>query len=126
MAQQETMKSLTVLEGCKRLKIAGIFGPRQYHGIVRLKGRKFSVIFGYEEGKFEHVSISAFNPKILPTWEQMCELKDIFFYPEEMVVQIHPRESEYIHGVGVDGDNLKNVLHLWRAIGDKWEALKEE
>ena len=52
----------------------------------------------------------------------LSELKDIFFYPEEMAVQIHPKESEYVHGIG----GLDNVLHLWRCIDDKWEMLRNK
>lgn len=118
------MKTLAELEKVNRLKIAGIMiinGVETVHGIIKLKGRKFNVIFSDREDGYEHVSISSLNPKIMPTWEQMCELKDVFFYPEEMAVQIHPKADEYVHGVG----DLKNVLHLWRAIDDKWEILRE-
>ena len=121
------MRSLKELEKASRLKIAGIMniGTETYHGMVRLKGRRFFVVFGYKEDNYEHVSISALNPKVFPTWEQMCDLKEMFFYPEEMVVQIHPKESEYIHGIEIDGTQVKNVLHLWRPIDDKWEILGE-
>ena len=44
----------------------------------------------------------------------MCRLKDMFFYPEEMVVQLHPPKSEYVSGVESGGVKLENVLHLWR------------
>ena len=118
------MRSLKELEKVNRLKIEGIMiinNVETVHGIIRLKGRRFHVIFSDREGRYEHVSVSALNPKVLPTWEQMCELKDIFFYPEELVVQIHPKASEYVHGVG----DLKNILHLWRAIDDRWEILRE-
>lgn len=118
------MRSLKELEKVNRLKIEGIMiidNVETVHGIIRLKGRRFHVIFSDHEGGYEHVSVSALNPKVLPTWEQMCELKDIFFYPEELAVQIHPKASEYVHGVG----DLKNTLHLWRAIDDRWEILRE-
>lgn len=69
-----------------------------------------SVIFGYNEnGLMEHVSIRP-QGKTVPSWEAMCRLKDLFFYPEEMVVQIHPKASRYFHGIGT----MQNVLHLWR------------
>lgn len=54
---------------------------------------------------FEHVSISLLDR--CPTWEEMCEVKDLFFNPEEAVYQIHPPESEYVNFV-------ETCLHLWR------------
>ena len=109
------MKTTDELKTCSNLKILG-----QNCGVIRLKGRRFTVIWGYNEDGYEHVSVSCRNHKILPTWEQMCELKDTFFYPEEMAVQIHPKASEYVHGIC----GLDNVLHLWRCIDDKWEMLR--
>ena len=58
----------------------------------------------------EHISVSHHKRHKLPTWDDMCKLKDMFFYPEEMVVQIHPAASRYFHGVG----DRTNILHLWR------------
>jgi hypothetical protein len=37
----------------------------------------------------------------------MCFVKNLFWDPDECVVQFHPPESEYIN-------NHPNVLHLWR------------
>jgi hypothetical protein len=37
----------------------------------------------------------------------MCKLKDMFFYPEETVLQYHPAQSQYVNQLG-------NCLHLWR------------
>lgn len=56
-------------------------------------------------GGWDHVSVS--TPSRCPTWEEMCFIKDLFFGPEEIVMQLHPAKSEY-----------KNYhpycLHLWR------------
>lgn len=57
--------------------------------------------------EWEHVSVSIQNhPNSLPTWEEMCWIKSIFWDKEDVVVQFHPAESEYV--------NFANVLHLWR------------
>ena len=74
-------------------------------------GFKGSVVFGHNEGGkgMDHVSVSHNNGHRLPTWDDMCRLKRMFFKPEEMVVQIHPREAEYFHGF----EGRENVLHLW-------------
>lgn len=61
----------------------------------------------------EHVSVSL--PKRLPTWNEMAEVKDIFWNDEEMVVQMHPPKSEYV--------NVAEVLHLWRAKDGNWNGL---
>lgn len=58
---------------------------------------------------WEHVSVSLKNQKRCPTWEEMCAIKDMFFKPEEVVMQLHPKQSEYV--------NLHPYcLHLWRPI----------
>lgn len=40
----------------------------------------------------------------------MCKVKDLFWDEEDVVVQFHPRKSEYV-------DNHKYCLHLWRKAG---------
>lgn len=68
--------------------------------------RYASVIWSIGAG-WDHVSISPFNKRAIPTWDEMCRLKDIFFHEEETVVQYHPPKSDYVN-------NLPNCLHLWR------------
>lgn len=54
---------------------------------------------------WEHVSASL--PHRCPTWEEMCRIKGWFWEPEDVVMQLHPRESQYV--------NLaRYCLHLWR------------
>ncbi len=54
----------------------------------------------------EHVSISSVTGDKLPTWDEMCDLKETFWEDEEECIQIHPKKSEYV--------NLKsNCLHIW-------------
>lgn len=54
-----------------------------------------------------HVSVSANSKKIVPSWNDMCFVKDIFFTDDEAVIEIHPKKSEYVN-------NVNNCLHLWR------------
>lgn len=93
-------------------------------GYLRLrsgKRRTFTVIASIDEndeyGFVEHVSVGLYNEnKKTPTWEEMCEVKEIFWKPEEEVHQIHPAASRYVHGVfGID-----NILHLWRPVKNGW------
>jgi len=65
-------------------------------------------------GDWEHVSCHARQPKIdgtvaqrTPTWEEMCQLKELFWEDHEMVVQYHPAKSDYVN-------QHDHVLHLWR------------
>lgn len=87
-----------------------------YRGILRLPGCGIcSVVWGENEGGYEHVSVSPKSKK-LPTWNDMCTLKDIFFYEEEEAYQIHPKKSEYV--------NLStNCLHLWKPKGRELREL---
>jgi hypothetical protein len=77
-----------------------------------------------ELGEWEHVSVSARalpmpsfyelttrRPKTrVPTWKEMCFVKALCWDPEDVVVQYHPREADYV--------NIHpSVLHLWR-----WKA----
>lgn len=124
------MKSLDELKNTPHLCIKGKYiyngveDNDMYHGWVEWPDFKGTVIFGFNEGgKMEHVSVSSYNRRKLPTWETMCRLKEMFFNPEEMVVQIHPAEKNYLHGVGFPGNRLENVLHLWRPIDGNYEIL---
>lgn len=95
-------------------------------GWVSFRDKKFtgSFIAGFNEGGMEHVSVSSLKKRQLPDWETMCRIKEIFWEDEEMVVQIHPKKSEYLHGVGLPGNELENVLHLWRPADGDWSRLE--
>ena len=77
-----------------------------------------------EEGvdiPWEHVSVrigEKHNGKRIdrvPDWNEMCLIKDLFFKPEECVVQFHPPRSEYVN-------THPCVLHLWRWKGGEFPA----
>ena len=59
-------------------------------------------------GGWEHVSVSCPGFERLPTWEEMALVKDLFWEPDEAVMQLHPPQDNYI-------DNAP-VLHLWKPI----------
>lgn len=62
---------------------------------------------------WEHVSVTVRtkNRKLtsIPTWEVMQWMKEVFWDDEDVVMQLHPKKSEYVN-------NHPNVLHLWRPI----------
>ena len=62
---------------------------------------------------WEHVSVVPRKPnsgKLLgrvPTWEEMCWVKEQFWGDDEAVMQLHPPRSEYVN-------QHEFCLHLWR------------
>ena len=72
-------------------------------------GRVSGSVIWSNGGGWEHVSFAPFKRYYTPSWDDMCRIKNIFFYPEEWAVQYHPAESEYVN-------NVPNCLHLWRPI----------
>lgn len=60
----------------------------------------------YELSKFEHVSVSSPEYR-MPSWDDMCFVKSLFWDDEETVIQYHPKKSEYVN------INI-NCLHLWK------------
>ena len=86
-----------------------------YSGFIKLStGVDASFVFGTNENGMEHLSVELYARR-LPTWQEMCEAKDIFWDDEEEVVQIHPKKSEYV--------NLVEALHLWRPKDGDWSRL---
>lgn len=85
-----------------------IAGNKTYgnNGIFALpyKSATLKVIASDGEG-WEHVSVSLSSR--IPNWYEMCYVKDVFWDEEDVVMQLHPRKSEYVN-------NHPNVLHLWR------------
>lgn len=76
---------------------------------VFVNGRSFLCIASCGGG-WDHVSVSMCSQKRCPTWDEMCAIKDMFFDPEECVVEYHPPKSRYIN-------NHPFCLHLWRPNG---------
>ena len=64
---------------------------------------------GADESGWEHVSVS--TPRRPPNWQEMCFVKDLFWEPEECVMQLHPPRSEYVN-------NHPHCLHMWRPVNN--------
>ena len=59
-------------------------------------------------GGWEHTSVAPKGKKV-PTWRDMCWLKRLIWKEDEVVMQLHPAESNHV--------NIKNnCLHLWRPL----------
>jgi hypothetical protein len=52
---------------------------------------------------WEHVSVSLSHR--IPNWREMCFIKNLFWDEEDMVIQYHPKKSEYVN-------RHDNCLHL--------------
>jgi hypothetical protein len=63
-----------------------------------------------DQRRWLHVSVSRRNRE-LPSWQAMCEVKDLFIGPERLALQLHPPRSQYV--------NIHpGVLHLWSCLDD--------
>lgn len=87
-----TVPPNTEFGGCFEISGAG----------VKLRVIASSGYFGWD-----HASVS--TPKRCPTWGEMCKVKNLFWEPEDMVMQVHPPESEWI-------SNHPFCLHLFRPL----------
>jgi hypothetical protein len=54
---------------------------------------------------WDHVSVSL--ERRMPNWIEMSFVKDLFWEPEDCVVQFHPPKSEHVN-------NHPRCLHMWR------------
>lgn len=103
--------NLAAFETTKRGDRRGLF-------MVRRPGIQVTIIV--DEGDrsgWEHVSVSVkINHPTLgivdhtPSWDVMCQVKSMFWEPEECVLQFHPPASVYVN-------TKANVLHLWKRVG---------
>lgn len=78
-------------------------------GEIYQAGKPFASVIWSNGGGWEHVSICPYKRTRVPSWDEMCRLKEMFFYEDEVVVQYHPAKDEYVN-------NVSNCLHLWRPI----------
>lgn len=98
-----------------------------FDGIQMLAGEVFDrnqrIYFtaGTDEEGWEHVAVHVGNGHRCPTWETMCLVKELFWRDDEDVIQLHPKKTEYFHGVqGME------VLHLWRPVSGDWAELNHK
>lgn len=79
----------------------------RYYDSISNKWLTFVFSWG---GGWEHLSVS--TPNKIPSWEQMCRMKELFWEDEEACVEFHPRKSEYVN-------NHRYCLHIWRPINEE-------
>lgn len=61
---------------------------------------------------WRHLSVSNAQHKVLPPWQAMCRLKDMFFGDESWVVQYHPAKEDYVN-------DHPFTLHLWEPLNEE-------
>jgi hypothetical protein len=54
---------------------------------------------------WDHVSVSRENR--CPNWPEMAEVRRLFFLPDEVCMQLHPKADDHIN-------DHPYTLHLWR------------
>jgi len=81
------------------------------NGAFLVKSVKFKRplrVIASDGGGWEHVSVSLENR--CPTWKEMAHIKSLFWGDEDLVIQYHPPEEDYV--------NVHPFcLHLWRKSG---------
>lgn len=55
--------------------------------------------------EWDHVSVSM--ERRIPTWIEMDYIRSLFFYDDEIVMQLHPAREHHINV-------MEYCLHLWR------------
>lgn len=73
-------------------------------------GRTTAQVIVSDLGGWEHVSVSIPDGGgRVPTWSEMCAVKDLFWRDDETVIQYHPPKKNYVN-------ENPAVLHLWRPL----------
>lgn len=73
---------------------------------VKLKHDQEVRVIASDSCGWQHVSVSRRDR--CPTWDEMCQVKAIFWDDEDCAVQYHPPRSAYIN-------QHPFCLHLWRS-----------
>ena len=88
-------------------KLKSPFSPSEYLQAIASNGSDWGLC-RLPLPAWEHVSVSL--PNRCPTWAEMCWVKDLFWLPDECVVQFHPPKSQ-------NRSFHDYCLHMWRVIG---------
>lgn len=84
--------------------------------VIPYKTKLIKVMSSDQQG-WDHVSVSLEHR--IPTWDEMCYIKNLFFDPDETVIQFHPAFKDYINV-------HPYVLHMWRKHGFEYPMPPKE
>lgn len=89
------------------------YGLAGCFNVIAPNGRRLHIMSsGASDGTgWEHVSVSL--PNRPPNWQEMSFVCDLFWGPEECVIQYRPPESRYVN-------NHPNCLHWWKWVGGEF------
>lgn len=65
---------------------------------------------GTDHPLWEHISVHIKDESRCPTWEELDTIRNLFWEDTAIVVQYHPKQSEYVN-------NSPYLLHLWARKG---------
>ena len=84
-----------------------------FNGAFKVKiDDRWWLIIASDKAGWQHVSVSClsnhnFKKPTIPSWRIMCIVKDLFWEPEDTVVQYHPAKSQHVN-------EHPGCLHLFR------------
>lgn len=92
-----------------RVQLSGYPAGDHQNGafVVKLRHGQTVRVIASSGMNWEHVSVS--RQDRCPTWDEMCQVKALFWDDHDCVIQYRPPRSEYVN-------NHPNCLHLWRPI----------
>lgn len=105
------MRDLDTLNKYK-IELYGSMGDKHNGAFIIPIGNKEAFIIASNGMNWEHVSVSIKGVERCPKWDEMCQVKSMFFNDDEVVMQLHPKKSEYVN-------NHNYCLHLWKPIGEE-------
>lgn len=90
------------------------FGNNGVFEIPPIRGGRKLFCVASDGAGWEHASVHVLDGRRMhiPTWSEMCHIKDLFWDDEDLVIQYHPPKSNYVN-------NHAYVLHLWRPTNQK-------
>jgi len=119
----KTLEEIKASGAVFNLMNAAVMGIPMLCGQIYDRNLQIFFTLGFDEEGWEHAAIHVGNGRKTPSWEVMCKAKQTFWRDDEDVVQLHPKESEYFHGIGISGKEKLEVLHLWRPVNGDWSLL---
>ena len=121
----KTLEEIKASGAVFNLMNAAVMGIPMLCGQIYDRNLQIFFTLGFDEEGWEHAAIHVGNGRKTPSWEVMCKAKQTFWRDDEDVVQLHPKESEYFHGIGMkpSGKEKLEVLHLWRPVNGDWSLL---
>ncbi len=81
------------LKDTKLISISFFSEDPKTNGVFRVRLKcsyRWYNVIATSGGGWDHVSVNPYHHTRTPTWDEMCEIKDMFFLPEEEVVEFHP------------------------------------